>query len=234
MTRHRQAPWAIRRGAVNPLRSVVLLAGAIPLAGCFPPVVHPTRVEPGPAISASTWAQVAEVIEVDDDAHVRALPNFSIRLAAGFADTLRDGVNTLVSFGAGLNGVSADGYLEIPRSALGDLDAGLGMVWQNGPLGVVMPYVQVGRLLNAHSAWFTSQGLAIVSSQDSDETTPVWMSTVGFSRSGAGRTGIVFVSAIIGRSFGYECRSCFSRLLIRRSYVLVGVSGDLPMRFPGR
>ena len=208
----------------------------IAVAGCFPALAHPTRVEPGLRLGAVLGASFGtDSGDSGDLTHV-VIPSIDLELALGIRDTSRAGAAGLRIAGmAGFRGLGASLYAEAPRPWLGGLDAGLGFAAHHGQMKLRMPYVQFGGANGSGSSWFIRNGLAWVADRDSSRWNALWVPSVGFwRRFGGHRDGAVWVSGVIGHQprierdcFFFECFSGSSSFL--RTSVIFGMTYSLPL-----
>jgi hypothetical protein len=205
---------------------MILLVSVI---GCYPLAAHPTRVANGGALNMTAGGQVVRVKPDSGTSHVTFIPNVSLQLVVGARDSLRtDAVSTRFSFGAGLSGFGWGAYAEFPEDFLGETDAGVGVSGQYGSVfTTVMPYFQFGRRVGANGSWLVSQGVAMVSTNDSLGWSPLSATTFGVSAERSWLSGVMFFTVLTGnRSFEYECGICISRGVMGRSFILFGVSNS--------
>lgn len=168
------------------LSAITLLVGAV---GCFPITAHPTRIEPGMALTAGMAFQVVRDSSVSRGRHDAILPSWAFGLSAGFVDSLSDGISTRLAAGVGIASYFADAYVEAPRSAFDDWDAGAGISWQWVAAPALMPYVQVGREIGRNVEAQGSIGLAFLG-RDSLPNARRLALTLSVSTRGEGSTAL--------------------------------------------
>lgn len=121
---------------------------------CAPVVTHSPRVEGGTRLVATAGVSAALCDTVTCD--LVLLPQMSLGIRAGRA---AGEANAGFSVGAHLamNVLSSDVdlYAQAPTGLAGGLDAGGGVLLS---MAHTMPYVQVGRLREDGSGWYTTQG----------------------------------------------------------------------------
>lgn len=185
--------------------SILLVAFA---AACAPMVTHGPRVQPGVTASVTTGGSRALC---DTACELDLTPQVALGVARGWAATeTRPGF----SLGANVSVISSDvdAYVQAPTGWTGPLQAGVG-----GLVGIdhAMPYVQLGRLREDGSGWYTTQGLAWIFRRDArhamfaavdyppqrvgpDLVEPVyWAPTLAYR--GRGGTGVtLYVSGAFG------------------------------------
>ena len=145
-------------------RSPMLVAALLMFTGaCVPAVAHGPRIEPGWSVGAS--ASYTDGPSYDDytDGPDRFLygpigANVGYAWSSGQPDraAYRLGLHVPVPL---FMIAQPDVYVQLPRTMVGGLDAGVGVSgWLIDPLNVHMPYVQLGRISDAGTGWYTTQG----------------------------------------------------------------------------
>jgi len=221
---------------------VLAVVSLLPVAGCFPAVVHPTRVG-----SEFRLAPVLSTSLVEDSSggspNVWRGPTVSLDVEAslGIRDTSSgsQGMGLRLGGSGGLAGYGGSVYVELPRGWLGEVDAGLGILFHRGLVRVQMPYLQFGALRGSESSWFMRNGVAWITTRDSTDRRPAWVPTLGWMRhrSGTGGTidGALYLTGIVGNQpqarrgcILFECvggESAFVRTLL-----ILGMSVSLPFQ----
>lgn len=122
---------------------------------CAPVVTHSPRVEGGTRLVASAGGS-ATLCEKRSACDLALLPQMSLGIRAGrTAGEANPGFSAGVSLA--MNGLSSDVdlYAQAPTAVVGGLDAGGGVLLS---MAHTMPYVQIGRLAEDGSGWYTTQG----------------------------------------------------------------------------
>lgn len=226
--------WLVRRARTVPLILAPLLEA------CYPVTAHSTRVEHGLHLTMGMSAQVTFDSTASDGEKDAIRPSMAVGLAAGFSDSLRDGVSTRVALGFGPATQFADLYFEAPRSALGDWDAGIGATAQWIGANAVIPYVQAGREIGSDVAFFGSLGLALFNTDSLGKqrrtAATVALSVKGrraspFSRAA---TSVVYLTVLPGARRLSAESSCFlvcanDLHMLGSTRFVLGITGELPI-----
>jgi hypothetical protein len=196
-------------------RSLSSVAALLVTAGCFPITAHPTRIEPGMALTAGMAAQVVRDSSASRGRHDAILPSWALGFSAGFVDSLNDGIGSRLAGGVGLASFFADAYFEAPRSAFGDWDAGAGISWQWVAAPALIPYVQVGREIGRNVQAQGSIGLAFLGHDSLPNARRVAV-TLSFSTRGEGSTALgrgasqtTFITLLPGAERRWSESHCF-------------------------
>lgn len=189
------------------LRGAIVLL--LPVVGCVPAVAHSPRVWAGPSLGASASATAGPAYEAGDDGRNRFLWG-PVGLNAGYGwssatqdlPSVRVGIHVPVPVVAL---VQPDLYIQVPRKAVGGLDAGVGVSVVAAEMGrVAMPYVQVGSIGNGGSGWYTTQGFYRNSRNVSQTSRPVlrsdaWIPSIAYAIGGRRHTTHVFATGVLGQ-----------------------------------
>ncbi|HEX2207724.1 MAG TPA: hypothetical protein VHG93_08575 [Longimicrobium sp.] len=187
--------------------AVLLVASA---AACAPMVTHGPRVQPGFTAAATTGGSRALC---DTACELDLTPQVAVGVSRGWPAT-----ETRPGFSVGANvsvfSSDVDAYVQAPTGWTGALQAGAG-----GLVGIghAMPYVQLGRMRQDGSGWYTTQGFVWMYRREArndgllmdpgevdpervgpDFVAPVyWAPTLAFP--GGGETGVtLYVSGAFG------------------------------------
>jgi hypothetical protein len=228
---------AVARGLIP----VLVVFFVTPTVACYPIAAHPTRIEPGVALTTGVSAQVTLDSSLEHDPKSSIRPSMAIGLAAGFTDSLEDGLKTRIAAGLGMASYFADLYFEMPRSAFGEWDAGFGVTTQWVLARTVIPYLQFGRDIGDGVALFGSVGLAIFD-PDSLPRQRRLAATVGMSLASErphafGRGGVTsfYTTVLPGATRVFVESYCVivcsdERHTLGSSLVIIGVSGELKLQ----
>ena len=212
------------------------------IAGCYPALVHPTRVESafrlGAAVSVSLVSDSASIApdgRVQDE--VTVLPSVDLQASLGIRDTSAGspGLGLRLAAVLGLGGYGGSAYVELPRVWAGDIDAGVGVDLHRSALRVVMPYVQFGAMRGSASSWFVRNGVARVAARDSTEWKLLWLPTAGWYRHRRnGFDGGLYLTAVIGNQplVVRECIlfGCFAYgNAFMRTFLIFGTTVTFPL-----
>jgi hypothetical protein len=229
---------SIRIHMLSKVCSALLLACA---AACAPIVTHTPRVEEGFSFfgTAGGGGRLCDSVGCD----TQLVPQQGLGVRYGQAATAtRPGVSAAVTFSTAIVSSELDLYLQAP-TAVG-LDVGAGVL---SALTHDMPYVQVGRMREDGSGWYTTQGYAFLSSRPpewtlefdgsptADEVEPrYWAPTVAYRT--RGRAGVhVYLSGAFGsaKAVVYSADSLATRTTTRQPVrvVMMGIVFDVqPVR----
>jgi hypothetical protein len=181
--------------------SALLLACA---SACAPVVTHSPRVDQGFSFfgTAGGATRLCDTLQCE----TQLVPQQGVGVRYGQAATAsRPGVSAAVTFSTAVVSSEIDVYLQAPTMVGLDLGAGLLAAGTHD-----MPYVQVGRMREDGSGWYTTQGVAFLSarpplwtlggepSRGADEVEPrYWAPTVAYRT--RGRQGIhLYVTGAFG------------------------------------
>lgn len=220
-----------------------LLPGALltaPLGACLQPVVHPTRIEPLGSLSFGASLQTVLDSTIEDGRKISTVTALSFGLSAGFRDTLRDGIASRVSLGAGTGGAYGGIYLEMPRSWLSEWDVGSGAMVYLGEMKAVHPYIQLGYQAPETIAPFVSVGSYLVTNTPGDRVRPAitfGASIDRFDGSQHAATGIFWLSVLTGAT-RVESTNCVVICFPDRGFFpgtmfLIGLSSNVNVSLPG-
>jgi hypothetical protein len=224
------------------MRNYSLLAGLVCVTGCYPVLVHKTRVEPGFQVSTVlNLAFVTDSAGQTGDVARGVVPSFDLEASVGIRDSSRDnGPGLRLSAFAGLGGYGGSAYVEAPRSLIGDFDLGFGLAGLHGGVSLWTPYVQIGRAHREDLSWFVRNGVAFGTPSDSADGAVVWIPTVGIFRHRAQRDASLFISAVVGRQqrveracLFFDCLSSYSNSFVR-TQVMLGASLSFTLMTPYR
>jgi hypothetical protein len=201
--------------------AALLLACA---AACAPIVTHSPRVEQGVSVfgTAGGATRLCDTLKCD----TQLVPQQGLGVRYGQAATAtRPGLSAALTISTSIVASELDLYLQAPTSLGLDLGAGLLTAGTHD-----MPYVQVGRMREDGSGWYTTQGYAFLSARpptwtlaadfgpEADEVEPrYWAPTVAYRT--RGRRGLhLYLSGAFGsaRAVTYTADTLQSRRTSRQ------------------
>jgi hypothetical protein len=173
-------------------------------AACAPIVTHTPRVEQGFSLFGTAGGGTRLCDSVGCDTQLVPQQGLGVRYGQAATET-RPGVSAAITFSTAIVSSELDLYVQAP-TAVG-LDVGAGVLTS---LTHDMPYVQVGRIREDGSGWYTTQGYAFLASRPpewslsfdgpptADEVEPrYWAPTVAYRS--RGRPGFhVYLSGAFG------------------------------------
>lgn len=179
------------------------------LTACVPVVAHGPRVEPGLSGGASASVTAGPRYNNGDDGPSPFLYG-PLGVNAGYGWTSgSDGGGPAVRFGVHVPVlvvlVQPDLYVQAPRRALGGFDAGIGVSAPVIDAGrVAMPYVQLGRITDTGSGWYTTQGFFFNRRNPGFGAGTMlrekaWVPTIAYQYGGGRTTTHVFATGAFGR-----------------------------------
>lgn len=185
--------------------------------GCFPVIAHGPRVEPGFDVALVTALEA--VPGVGNGGRTAFSPNVGLSLNHGWAGSHPDNgafqLGIHVPAGILLAPVElapwvlqGDLFYQFPASTSRPLDAGVGL---HGAYRRVMPYLQVGRIGERGSGWYSTQGVLVAwSNRDFEgnrQYATGWLPTIAYQSAHQNTTTHFFAGALVGvgaRNDGYE------------------------------
>ncbi len=181
--------------------SALLLACA---AACAPMVTHTPRVEEGFSLFGTAGGGARLCDSLDCDTQLVPQQGLGVRYGQAATET-RPGVSAAITFSTAIVSSELDLYIQAPTTV--GFDVGAGVLTS---LTHDMPYVQVGRIREDGSGWYTTQGYAFLTSRPpewtlefdgsptADEVEPrYWAPTVAYRT--RGRAGVhLYLSGAFG------------------------------------
>ncbi len=208
----------LARVAVAPL-------ALLPVAGCFPAVLHGPQVEPGPRGAAVASVAAGPTYVEGDEGGIR-LRNAPVGLGVGHGWRAASDARPSLFVGAFVPVyfpmAQLDVYLQAPRAWTGGAAGGLGL---NVGTGQATPYLQVGRVSARGTGWSTVQGWSVRRGSEFRSRSVAWVPGLAGHLGGTRTTLHVFAMGAVGRepgdcltlpATGRECRPG------RRSRTLLG------------
>jgi hypothetical protein len=196
------------------IRSALLVGFSSLSASCMPAILHGPQVDPGLVGGISMSFPSIDQRHFGGVGGDRFLAGpFGINLGHGWRSDQPGGAAVQVGVFvpgvvfvpvlAGVELTQADLYVQLPARVTGQLDAGVGV---NLAPTHAMPYLQVGRISDEGSGWYTTQGISVMWDQTRYHTNDVaalaWLPTVAHQTGRPTRTVHLFVSGGFGQQFG--------------------------------
>lgn len=148
--------------AVKILCAFLLTAGTV---ACAPVVTHSPRVEGGTRLVATAGGSTP-LCENATACDLALLPQVSLGIRTGRpAGEANPGFSAGVNLAMNVVSSDVDLYAQAPTGLAGGLDAGGGVLLS---MAHTMPYVQIGRLGEDGSGWYTTQGFVWMSRRPPD------------------------------------------------------------------